>query len=132
MEAPGDRLEDRVENPGLDGGRIFRALLSRRVGFRRATDVSVKVSRVVSIAFAVFGLAFMQLQLLLLAGVLWSMASAESRMAQQFGAGYTRERYTSAPITRQPFGGGANLHQVFVAHGINHDHALTSGMFATP
>ena len=61
----------------MDGGRIFRALLSKRVGFQRATEISVKVSRAVSITFGVFGLAFMQIQLLLLAFVLWSMASAE-------------------------------------------------------
>jgi Zn-dependent protease len=67
----------------MDGGRIFRALLSKRVGFKRATDVSVTMSRVVSIAFGVIGLAFMQLQFLLLAFVLWSMASAEKAMAQR-------------------------------------------------
>ena len=65
----------------MDGGRIFRALLSKRVGFKRATEIAVTVSRVVSIAFGVTGLAFMQLHLLLLAFVLWSMASAERAMA---------------------------------------------------
>ena len=65
----------------MDGGRIFRALLSKRYGFRRATETSVKISRVVSIAFGVIGLAFMQLQFLLLAFVLWSMASAEKSAA---------------------------------------------------
>ena len=66
----------------MDGGRILRALLSSRYGFREATAISVRVSRVVSIAFAVLGLAFAQLQLIVVAGVLWVMASAELRMSR--------------------------------------------------
>jgi hypothetical protein len=34
------------------------------------------------VGFAIFGLAFMHIQLLLLAGVLWAMATAELRNAQ--------------------------------------------------
>ena len=40
----------------MDGGRILRALLTRKMDFVRATDVSVRVARVVAIAFGVFGL----------------------------------------------------------------------------
>ncbi len=71
----------------MDGGRILRALLVPRLGFARATEVSVGVSRVASVLFAVVGLAFLQLQLILLAGVLWFMASAELRMARHGYAG---------------------------------------------
>ncbi len=74
----------------MDGGRIFRALLSLRVGHRRATVISVKLSRVVSILFAVVGLAYMQLQLVLLAGVLWYMATAESNIAKNISYGMRR------------------------------------------
>ena len=70
----------------MDGGRILRALLSGRVGFQRATELAVHVSRVVSAAFALLGLAFFQLQLLLLAGVLWFMASAELRISRQLAS----------------------------------------------
>jgi Zn-dependent protease len=66
----------------MDGGRILRALLEPRLGFARSTQISVKISRVVSVLFAIVGLAFVQLQLLLLAGVLWYMASAELRMSR--------------------------------------------------
>ena len=40
----------------MDGGRILRALLTRKMDFIQATDVAVKVARVVAIAFALFGL----------------------------------------------------------------------------
>lgn len=81
----------------MDGGRIFRALLSLRLGHRRATEISVKLSRVVSIVFAVVGLAFMQLQLLLLAGVLWYMATAESSMAKNISYRVRRTRDDGPP-----------------------------------
>src|SRR5262245_34690680 len=51
----------------MDGGRILRALLSRRMDFVRATDVSVTVARVVAIAFGIVGLFGGPFQLLLLA-----------------------------------------------------------------
>ena len=66
----------------MDGGRIFRAAVSKYRGFRSATDLAVKVSRGFSIAFAIFGIAFGHFQLVLLAGVLWMMASAEKYAAR--------------------------------------------------
>ena len=66
----------------MDGGRILRASLASRLGHQRATVLAVRISRFVSIAFAVIGLAYMHIQLLLLAGVLWAMASAELRFAR--------------------------------------------------
>tara|TARA_R110002096_G_scaffold433381_2_gene651978 strand:+ start:20973 stop:21716 length:744 start_codon:yes stop_codon:yes gene_type:complete len=81
----------------MDGGRIFRALLSKRVGFTRATEVSVTISRVVAVGFGVVGLAFMQLQLLLLAFVLWSMGSAEKAMAQHSPYGQQSHGYGGSP-----------------------------------
>jgi Zn-dependent protease len=67
----------------MDGGRILRALLASKMGHRRATELAVKISRVVAVAFGVIGLAYMQLQLVLLAGVLWVMATAELRHARR-------------------------------------------------
>ena len=40
----------------MDGGRILRALLARKMDFVRATDLSVKVARVVAIAFGIVGI----------------------------------------------------------------------------
>jgi Zn-dependent protease len=66
----------------MDGGRILRALLARKLGYLRATDASVVVARVFTIAFGVVGLAAGMYQLLLLAPFLWMMTSQEQRIAQ--------------------------------------------------
>src|SRR5690606_27624074 len=71
----------------MDGGRILRALLAPRIGFQRSTEIAVRISRAVSIVFAIVGLAFGQIQLLLLAGVLWYMGSHELRGARIQGYG---------------------------------------------
>ncbi|MBV8748298.1 MAG: M50 family metallopeptidase [Candidatus Eremiobacteraeota bacterium] len=65
----------------MDGGRILRAALTRKLDYVRATDVAVSVSRVVAIAFAVLGLAGWY-QLLLLAPLLWFMATREQMIAR--------------------------------------------------
>lgn len=72
----------------MDGGRIFRALLSKRLGFVRATDIATTIAKGTAIAFGVFGLAYGWLQLAFLAPFLWMMASREQLMARtqpQFG-----------------------------------------------
>src|SRR4051812_20401121 len=51
----------------MDGGRILRAALSRKMSFFRATEISVKVARVAAVGFALFGLAYGWYQLALLA-----------------------------------------------------------------
>jgi Zn-dependent protease len=70
----------------MDGGRILRAYLSRRMGFLRATEVSVTVARVFAVALGVFGLVNTELYLVLLAVMLWLMTSAERRGARMYGA----------------------------------------------
>lgn len=76
----------------MDGGRIMRALLSRRMDFVRATDVSVTVARGVAIAFAVIGLAGGPFQLLLLAPFLWLMSSQERMQARMMADRYVYSR----------------------------------------
>ena len=66
----------------MDGGRILRAALARRMDYIRATDVSVTVARVATVAFAVIGLAYGMFQLLLLAPFLWMMSSRERLLAR--------------------------------------------------
>lgn len=69
----------------MDGGRVFRALLTRKLSFARATEIAVNVARVFAIALGVYALATAQIYLVLLAVVLWFMGTAELRAARHFG-----------------------------------------------
>lgn len=69
----------------MDGGRIFRAALSKRMGFVRATEVSVKVARGVAITMGIISVFTLQLYLLALAVLLWVMGSAELQLARHVG-----------------------------------------------
>ncbi|HEU4727480.1 MAG TPA: site-2 protease family protein [Kofleriaceae bacterium] len=73
----------------MDGGRILRALLSRRMGYVRATDVAVQVARVVAVGFGILGLMGAY-QLLVLAPFLWMMGTRERMLARA-----TADRYGS-------------------------------------
>jgi Zn-dependent protease len=65
----------------MDGGRILRALLARKVSYVRATDIAVTVARVVSVGFVIAGLMGWY-QLLLLAPFLWMMGTRERALAR--------------------------------------------------
>ena len=75
----------------MDGGRILRALLTRKLDFIAATDVAVTVSRAVAVAFAVIGLAGWY-QLLLLAPLLWFMGTREQILARMMAETYSYDR----------------------------------------
>lgn len=66
----------------MDGGRILRAALAKKMSFARATDYSVKVARVVAVLFGVWALAGGPFQLLILAPFLWLMGTREQVMAR--------------------------------------------------
>jgi len=76
----------------MDGGRILRALLSLKMDFVRATDVSVQVARVVAVGFGVLGLMGAY-QLLVLAPLLWMMGTRERVMARAMGSPYAGYRH---------------------------------------
>jgi len=69
----------------MDGGRIFRAALSKRMSFVRATEVSVTVARGVAIVMGIIAVVTLQLYLLALAVLLWIMGSAELQLAKHAG-----------------------------------------------
>ncbi|HEY3807542.1 MAG TPA: site-2 protease family protein [Kofleriaceae bacterium] len=66
----------------MDGGRVLRAALTRRMSFVRATDVAVTVSRVAAVAFAIGGIALGAYQLVLLSPFLWWLGTRERAMAR--------------------------------------------------
>jgi Zn-dependent protease len=72
----------------MDGGRILRAVLTRRMDFVRATDIAVDVARVVAIGFGVIGVALGWLQLLVLAPLLWIMGTRERMLARAMADQY--------------------------------------------
>jgi len=78
----------------MDGGRILRALLTRKMDFVRATDVAVTVARVVAVGFVIWGLTG-PFQLLLLAPFLWMMGTQEKALARMMADRFvqTREGY---------------------------------------
>lgn len=75
----------------MDGGRILRAALTRRMDFVSATDVAVTVARVVAIGFAIVGLTG-PFQLLILAPYLWMMGTQEKMLARMMADRYVRTR----------------------------------------
>jgi stage IV sporulation protein FB len=68
-----------------DGGRILRALLARKHGLVRATDIAVKVGRVACIGLAAVGLWQGSFQLVLVAIVLWTIGGVERFAARMRG-----------------------------------------------
>jgi Zn-dependent protease len=66
----------------MDGGRILRAALSKRMDFVRATDIAVTVSRVAAVGFVLWALSGGPLQLLALAPFLWIMGTREKLLAR--------------------------------------------------
>ena len=73
----------------MDGGRILRAALSGRMGYLRATELSVTIARGFAIALGLYGLFSGQFYLALLAVMLWFMSAAERAAARYFGARYS-------------------------------------------
>jgi Zn-dependent protease len=71
----------------MDGGRILRALLTRKMDFVRATDISVQVARVVAVGFGILGLLGAY-QLLVLAPFLWMMGTRERLLARAMADQY--------------------------------------------
>lgn len=89
----------------MDGGRILRALLTRKMDFVRATDVSVQVARVVAVGFGILGLLGAY-QLLVLAPLLWMMGTRERMLARTMAdqyAGYGRGGVEVFPRGAGPF-----------------------------
>jgi Zn-dependent protease len=89
----------------MDGGRILRALLTRKLGYVEATDVAVQIARVAAIGFGVVGLVIGSISLIVLAPLVWMMGTRERvlarHMAPRYGydrAGYRQRRYDEPEV----------------------------------
>lgn len=83
----------------MDGGRILRALLTRKMDYVKATDTAVTISRGVAIAFAVIGIMG-PYQLLLLAPFLWMMGTRERMIARMVSDNYLYSSSGYQAVTR--------------------------------
>lgn len=70
----------------MDGGRVLRGLLSRRLGFVRATRIATRVGQGMAILFGIFGLLSLNFILILIAGFIFMGASGEQMRAEARGA----------------------------------------------
>lgn len=65
----------------MDGGRVYRAWLSKRVGRLEATRRAVRLGKVFALLFVALGLAY-NLFLVVIAFVVWRAAAAEYQVVQ--------------------------------------------------
>lgn len=84
----------------MDGGRIFRSLLARYVGFARSTRIAARVGHAVALLFGLLGLLANPF-LLFIAVFVWIGASQEAAMAEvrPLLAGISVGRVTVTEVT---------------------------------
>lgn len=70
----------------MDGGRVLRGLLSRRLGYVRATRVATRVGRVMAIFFGIWGLLTLNIILILIAAFIYAGAAGELVRAESRAA----------------------------------------------
>lgn len=63
----------------MDGGRIFRAFMTPRIGRLKATAIAARVGRIMAVAFGIFGLFHGNFILVLIAIFIYQAAGAEYR-----------------------------------------------------
>ncbi|MEM0897923.1 MAG: site-2 protease family protein [Verrucomicrobiota bacterium] len=71
----------------MDGGRVFRALLSTKIGHLRATDIAALVGKVLAVGIGVWGLFIAKSPFTaVLAAFVWLAGEQERRYAHAFNA----------------------------------------------
>ena len=63
----------------MDGGRIFRAFMTPRIGRLKATALAARIGRILAVAFGIFGLYNRNIILILIAIFIYQAAGAEYR-----------------------------------------------------
>lgn len=89
----------------MDGGRILRALLTRRLGMVRATRFAATIGKVFAVLFAIWGLYTMNVLLMVIAVFVYMGAESEKRavlVKALMGQLRVRDLMSAPPATRAP------------------------------
>lgn len=66
----------------MDGGRVLRAMLASRLGYRKATRIAVTFGHIFALAFAYFGIVDGNIMLVIIAVFIYTAASGEGRAVE--------------------------------------------------
>ncbi|MDW5562511.1 MAG: CBS domain-containing protein [Methanomassiliicoccus sp.] len=85
----------------MDGGRVLRAVLAKRLGFIRATTIAVKVGKMIAVAMAILGFIFFNPWLILIALFIYIGAGEEERgtLVAQAMEGLTVGQIMTFPVS---------------------------------
>lgn len=84
----------------MDGGRVLRALLARKIEYRRATAIAVNIGHLFAILFAYFGLIHGHILLMVIAVFIYMAASAEE---SQVDVRETIKKYKVSDVLAREF-----------------------------
>ncbi|MBI0584251.1 MAG: CBS domain-containing protein [Methanomassiliicoccus sp.] len=93
----------------MDGGRVLRAVLAKRLGFTRATSIAVQVGKMVALAMALVGFIFFNPWLIIIALFIYIGAGQEERgtLISQALDGVTVGQVMTSPVST--IGPGASI-----------------------
>ena len=77
----------------MDGGRVFRAMLTPKFGRLRATFIAARLGKIMAVLFGIVGLANMNLILIFIAFFIFAIAGNEYRMVQMQEAAKQRSPF---------------------------------------
>ncbi len=90
----------------MDGGRIFRAFMTPRLGRLKSTELASRIGKILSVSFGVYGLFNGRFMLILIAVFIYNAAGAEYRAVYAQHAGdewFTTEQQADIHVSPPPY-----------------------------